>query len=400
MWVRFPPGTQLQLTQSTATAVKKKFLYSAVALLLVLCAIELISFTFFSVFRDRFGLRKPHKYTIEQADLPRLKQIYDFSLGWKKPFPTPFGERPRSREYDRPLMAAFGDSFTYCDQVGDAETWEEQLAGLLSADIYNFGVVAHGTDQAYLRFREESQKVRAPVMALCLITENINRIVNRYRPFYSVRTGYTLTKPRFILRGQTRELIENPVRNENEIEKLLDPKFVESLGENDWWFRRGDEMPTLSFPYTAILLDQRFWLEMFQRRAGNQIDDLTPRPRSNLWAYPPARDLMFSILDSFMEEAKASGKAAFINVLPSQVEVLSQMQGKNPKKIAVVSAYCQSRGYPCFNGAAALAKHARTKAELDTFFNGHFTPLGNKLVAEELRAFLIDQKMIDQPVNK
>ena len=109
---------------------------------------------------------------------------------------------------------------------------------------------------------------------------------------------------------------------------------------------------------------------------------------------------MFSILDSFMEESKAAGKASFINVLPTTFEVLSQMQGRNPKKIAVVCSYCRFRGYPCFNGAAALAKHARTKAEVDKFFNGHFAPLGNKIIAGELHAFLIDQKMIDQPVNK
>jgi len=380
--------------------VKKKLLYYAVALLLVLCAIELISFTFFTVFRDRFGLRKPHKYTVAQADIPRLKQLYDFSLGWKKRFPTPFGERPRRMEYGRPLMAAFGDSFTYCDQVGDTETWEEQLAEMLSGDVYNFGVVAHGTDQAYLRFRQEIQKVNTPVVALGLITENINRIVNRYRPFYYVGTGYTLTKPRFILHGQTRELIENPVRNENEVEKLLDPKFVESVGENDWWFRRDDDMPALKFPYTAILFSQRFWLDIFHRREGGQIDDVTPQPRSNLWANAPARNLMFSILDSFMEESKAAGKKSFINVLPTPFEVLSVVEGRTPKKVSVVSSYCRFRGYPCFNGAAALAKHARTKAEVEKFFKGHFTPLGNKIFAEELRTFLIDQKMIEQPVNR
>ena len=379
--------------------MRKRLLHRAVALLLVLCAIELISFIFFSVFRDRFGLRNPHKYTIAQADIPKLKQVYDFSLGWKKRFPTPFGERPRRMEYGRPLMAAFGDSFTHCDQVGDAETWEEQLAEMLSADIYNFGVTGYGTDQAYIRFREELQKVGTPIVALGLITENINRIVNRYRPFYYDRSGYTLTKPRFILRGGTRELIENPVRNENEIDKLLDPKFLESVGENDWWFRR-DETPALSFPYTAILLKQRFWLEIFHRRGGGQIDDVTPQPHANLWANPAVRNLMFSILDSFMEESKAAGKASFINLLPFREQVLAQMQGRNPKNIAVLCSYCQFRGYPCFNGAAALAKHARTQEELGKLFNVHFTPLGNKIIAGELHAFLIDQKLIDQPVNK
>ncbi|MEY2543200.1 MAG: hypothetical protein QOE81_661 [Verrucomicrobiota bacterium] len=375
--------------------MKKKWLYRAAALVLVLCAIELISFVFFSVFGDRFGLRNPRKYTVARADIPKLKKLYDFSLGWKQRFPTPFGERPRTMEYGRPLMAAFGDSFTFCGQVRDADTWEEQLAEMVSGDIYNFGGVAHGTDQAYIRFRQEVQKVGAPIVALCLITENINRIVNRYRPFYYGRTDYMLTKPRFILRGGTRELIENPVRNENEIDKLLDPKFVESVGENDWWFRR-DDTPALSFPYTAILFNQRFWMEIFHRRQGGRIDDITPQPQANLWADPPARNLMFSILDSFMEESKAAGKASFISVLPLPGEAFSQVQGRTPKNVALICSYCRFRGYPCFNGATALAKHASTKAEVGKFFSGHLSPLGNQIIAEELRTFLIEQKLIGE----
>lgn len=380
-------------------ALKNKFLVRAIALLIVLCAIELFCFIFFSVFRERLGFRKTNAYTIARTDIPKLKQQYDFSLGWKKRYATPFGERPRARDYGKPLLAAFGDSFTYCDQVSDVETWEEQLAGMLSEDVYNFGVDGYGTDQAYLRFRQDFQKVAAPIVGLGLITENINRIVNRYRPFYSEHTGHSLTKPRFILRGEKRELIENPVRNENEIAKLLDPKFVESLGENDWWFKR-DNAPALRFPYTAILFQKRFWLEIFHRRGGREVDDVTPRPWANLWTYPPARDLMFSILDSFIDESKAAGRMPFIILLPSQTEVAAQMQGRNPKKAAVLLSYCQERGYACFNGAAALAKNARDEKELDKFFNRHFTPLGNKIIASELRAFLIEQKLIEEPPQK
>ena len=379
--------------------MKTKLLYPVGALLIALCAIEFISFIFFSIFRERFGLHKAHPYTVAQADIPRLKRVYDFRLGWKKRFPTAFGERPRKRVYGRPLLAAFGDSLTYCEEVGDEETWEEQLAAMLSSDVYNFGVGAYGTDQAYLRFREDSPKVGTPLVTLGLITENINRIVNRYRPFYFARTGYTLPKPRFILHGQTRELIENPVRNESELGKLLDPKFVASLGEHDWWFDH-DNQPVLGFPYTAILFHQRFWLETFYRFKGHQVDDLSPRPWINLWTDPSARDLMFSILDSFMAESKAAGQRPFIHLLPNQNEVLSQMQGKNPSKLNIIYSYCRSRGYPCFDGAAALAKNARTRTELNKFFTHHLTPLGNKIIANELQAFLIEQKLIDQPVNK
>jgi len=135
--------------------VKKKLLYYAVAVVLVLCTIELISFIFFSVFRDRFGLRDPHKYTVARTDIPKLKRLYDFSLGWKRRFPTPFGERPRRMEYGRPLMAAFGDSFTFCGQVRDADTWEEQLAEMVSADaglgyLLGYSMVISATDLLFV----------------------------------------------------------------------------------------------------------------------------------------------------------------------------------------------------------------------------------------------------------
>src|ERR1700736_1270515 len=156
------------------SALKTKLLHPAIAILIGLCAVEFITFIFFHVFHTRFSFLNTNRYTVSRADIPKLKQEYDFSLGWKKCFPTPYGERPRGAEYNRPLLAAFGDSFTYCDQVGDLQTWEEQLGGQLSADIYNFGGDGYGTDQAYIRFQQDSQKVLAPIVTLGLITENIN----------------------------------------------------------------------------------------------------------------------------------------------------------------------------------------------------------------------------------
>jgi hypothetical protein len=50
----------------------------------------------------------------------------------------------------------YGDSFTQCHQVSDAETWQEYLAGHLGEPIRNFGMGGHGVYQAYRRMvREE-----------------------------------------------------------------------------------------------------------------------------------------------------------------------------------------------------------------------------------------------------
>jgi len=50
----------------------------------------------------------------------------------------------------------YGDSFTQCHQVSDAETWQEYLAGHLGEPIRNFGMGGYGVYQTYRRMvREE-----------------------------------------------------------------------------------------------------------------------------------------------------------------------------------------------------------------------------------------------------
>lgn len=56
----------------------------------------------------------------------------------------------------------YGDSFTQCHQVSDAETWQEYLAGHLGEPIRNFGMGGFGVYQAYRRMiREEKTEVGA-----------------------------------------------------------------------------------------------------------------------------------------------------------------------------------------------------------------------------------------------
>lgn len=41
----------------------------------------------------------------------------------------------------RSRIHTYGDSFTHCDQVSDAETWQEYLAAHLQEPVENYGVV-------------------------------------------------------------------------------------------------------------------------------------------------------------------------------------------------------------------------------------------------------------------
>lgn len=51
----------------------------------------------------------------------------------------------------KPRINAYGNSYTECTQVSDAETWQEYLAGHFGEPIGNFGVGGYGVYQAYRR---------------------------------------------------------------------------------------------------------------------------------------------------------------------------------------------------------------------------------------------------------
>lgn len=96
-----------------------------------------------------------------------------------------------------PCISAYGDSFVWGDEVDSRTAWINQLAQKLQCPVKNFGVNGYGTDQAYLRYRENLSD-RSPVVLLGLTVENIIRNVNRYRGLiYSGHRGPGF-KPRFI----------------------------------------------------------------------------------------------------------------------------------------------------------------------------------------------------------
>lgn len=113
-------------------------------------------------------------------------------------------------------IAAFGDSFTFGDEVGPDETWEAALERALAergvaAEVLNFGVNAYGVDQAYLRWRRDGRRFRPDVVLLGFQPENVLRDLNVFRPLYFAGTEVPLSKPRFVVQGDALEVKNVPV---------------------------------------------------------------------------------------------------------------------------------------------------------------------------------------------
>jgi len=369
--------------------ILKNITFYAIIVALMVGVIEIISYSFFNLFENRFTFFG-EKYSLKDEKLKFLIENYDAKLGWERRYDTQYQERPKVVSYNKPLLATFGDSFTHCDQVKHHETWQTYLSGLLKADVYNFGSSGHGTDQVYLKFLSHYPKVKTPIVTLGLITENINRIVNVYRPFYYPKTLLWFTKPRFKLVNNQLVLLENPIKNMEEyVRKLREPSFIKSLGKNDWWYGKNNH-PKLQFPYSKILFNKRIWLEAYYGKGNQRVDDMSPRPWENLWKEKRATELMFKIMESFVQKTKSNLATPILMVLPMKHEVIYFFNQKTlSEKVSIILTHCQTKGYLCFEAISALANSMNSVEEIETLYKGHFSPKGNRIIAKAFFDFLV-----------
>ena len=65
-------------------------------------------------------------------------------------------------QFGNPILATFGDSFVFGDEISDNETWQTYLAALFQRDVYNMGVKGFFPDQALLHYRRYASKIKTP----------------------------------------------------------------------------------------------------------------------------------------------------------------------------------------------------------------------------------------------
>ena len=281
--------------------------------------------------------------TYDRAGLERIAAhdtyvTFDQTLGWTV---APSTSRPANsatytsnsagmratREYDLtppetgPRLAAFGDSFTHCDDVENDECWTTQLeAEVPGVEVLNFGVSGYAPDQAWLRYQREGRAYRPCAVLIGFMVENVNRMVNRFRPFYQPETGITLGKPRYLLQGDGLELLPVPARSPLE---YADPAWVErELGPHDFWYYRGMFAGDI-FDYSQFVRLGRTvrYQRMFDPLRADNED-----ARGISWAYSPGREgleVASRVLIEFARQVEADGATPVVLIFGRKSDVVA-----------------------------------------------------------------------------
>ncbi|MEQ1891333.1 MAG: hypothetical protein ABL998_02225 [Planctomycetota bacterium] len=315
---------------------------------------------------------------------------FDAQLGWcvRRDYEGPEGKihidsagRRTRRAYADPLAlgvrrwAAVGESFTFGEEVSDEEAWPARIeAAEPDLELWNFGVGGYGTDQALLRLQRD---VRGPLdgVLVGLMSENIGRNVNRYRPLW-YPDAQPAAKPRYVLGAGGLELVPEPFATRAAfVAAVRDGSVFAALAEHEHW---DDGMPPRLLAWSGCA---RFLFAQLAYRA---------RAPERLWRDVEGEPFQttLALLGAFKGIARGLGTERVVVVLfPARADLRAALAGE-PRPWATLLERLPGLELAFVDCTDALLPEART-AGVDTLFReSHYSPRGNELVAAVIRAAL------------
>lgn len=313
------------------------------------------------------------------------------------------GSRVNSSVKSPPYIAVFGDSYAFCRQVEDDETWEAQLSRQEGFGVLNFGVGNYGVDQALLRYEGMALPDTVKVIVMGFVPETICRIQSYWKHYLEFGNTFAF-KPRFILDPEDRlTLLENCIRNSEDFsvfhEKL--PKIREA----DGFYKRKFRSLQFRFPYTfsfmrnplkqstlisavairgivRILGISNSWVENipFTLVMKNNLRDAY-----KLYKDRKSIELLSAILQRFKKEAQRRGHIPLVVVMPQLLDLKL-----NKTNIAPYRDYFSelTRQLAVIDLTEKFIDIGFEKLYVNDQYGGHLSVYGNCLVAEEISTWL------------
>lgn len=166
----------------------------------------------------------------------------------RKPTDNPGTEEDTDTE---PTVTTYGDSYCFCREVDDDETFQNHLAQELDTHVGNYGGGNYGIDQALMRLKRRYPEDQTDYVIMYVAAPSIARILSVWKHYQEFGNILAVT-PRYTMQDGSLEKIETPI---DEKEELLDLEaHADFLRENDLHYERWFKSHQATFPYTTDLL--------------------------------------------------------------------------------------------------------------------------------------------------
>ncbi|WP_226042131.1 hypothetical protein [Natrinema sp. DC36] len=166
-------------------------------------------------------------------------------------------------------VSTYGDSYCFCREVDDDETFQNYLAQELDTHVANYGGGNYGLDQALMRLKRQYPDDPTDHVFMVVTASSIARILSVWK-HYQEFGNILAVKPRYVLENGDLERVESPV---DEKEELLDLESkADFLREYDFHYDHWFRPHFATRPYTADFLEKNEHLRYAGYTAGKELE--------------------------------------------------------------------------------------------------------------------------------
>jgi hypothetical protein len=375
------------------------------------------------------SLRREFQWLITEADeLPTLDPAalgkfiatsFDPHLGWvRRPGTTgrekgkkgditfhmdEAGARARAAGTQPPTVAAFGDSYVFCRQVEDDETWGEALDKAAGIGVMNFGVGNYGADQGLLRYEATALPTSVRVAILGFVPETVCRIQSYWKHYLEFGNTFAF-KPRFRrTEGDGLALCESAMQSEADFAALREK--LPGIQAVDGFYARKFRSVQFRIPYLLSFsrhpsrhatLITALLLRRLARALGRPVARLEGLPFAlimrwniadahRLYDDRDATDLLRRVLLRFHASAVERGHQPLVLVLPQLIDLRAGTQAIKPYQPFFREL---ADSIPVLDMTPILQQHPQSDLYVEDQYGGHLSARGNAIVAEHLASWL------------
>ncbi|KYH26533.1 hypothetical protein HAPAU_16320 [Halalkalicoccus paucihalophilus] len=173
------------------------------------------------------------------------------------------------REEGRGAVSTYGDSYCFCREVDDEDTFQNHFARTIDSHVANYGGGNYGLDQALLRMKRQYPEDPTDHVCMVVTASSIARILSVWK-HYQEFGNVLAVKPRYELRDGELELVESPVDEKEDLLALeARADFLRTHDDHyENWFK-----PHLAgFPYATDFLDDPDQVKYALYAAGMDLE--------------------------------------------------------------------------------------------------------------------------------
>jgi hypothetical protein len=208
-------------------------------------------------------------------------------------------------------------------------------------------------------------------------------------------TGIALSKPRFILKGDSLVLLENPMQELSDYKKLLikPEKILRQMGENDYFYQTKYKEKRFDF-----LPSVRLFTILYHKLVSEKNKTLIIH-KGYFNTDSEAYQVTVAIFKQFAAKAKANGAIPIAVIFPHRGD-FEQYKNDDTRVYEPFLKEWQAQDCLYIDLLDAFLKYDKDYALREEIGWGHYTPQANQLAARYILEYLNENELLNLPPDK